>query len=51
MSKIKLGYCSGLASVPNDVDIALGTGASVGKKHKRSGWEPVPGEEGSAVML
>lgn len=33
----KLGYYSGLAVVPNDVVIALGTGASVGKAGEKKG--------------
>lgn len=37
ISRNKLGYYSGLAVVPNDVVIALGTGASVGKAGEKKG--------------
>lgn len=37
ISRNKLGYYSGLAVVPNDVAIALGTGASVGKAGAKKG--------------
>lgn len=48
----KLGYYSGLAVLPNDVVIAWGTGASVGKAKKKKkseggeGWELIPGKSG-----
>ncbi|KAI3365611.1 hypothetical protein L3Q82_010693 [Scortum barcoo] len=37
ISRNKLGYYSGLAVVPNDVVIASGTGASVGKAGEKKG--------------
>lgn len=45
----KLGYYSGLAMLPNDVAIAWGTRASVGKakkKKKQEGWELIPSKSG-----
>lgn len=58
ISRNKLGYYSGLAVVPNDVDIALGTGASVGKAREKKGGSRYQesvgifwtGSSGGAVM-